>query len=142
MKRGWLDTESNDFGGKLISLAIVSESGQEFYEAIPCEHPTPWVIDNVIPKINKHPISINKLQMKLRDFLQNTKIDHIIADWPHDFVLFGKILIVAGNYIGPEKLIMEIRHDLIYPISKEDEHNALNDARALKRLHIQSEAVK
>jgi hypothetical protein len=26
-----------EFGGKLISMAIVSEDGKEFYEVLPCE---------------------------------------------------------------------------------------------------------
>lgn len=41
--RLYLDTEFNGFGGSLISAALVSTGGHEWYEVLPCSHPNAWV---------------------------------------------------------------------------------------------------
>src|SRR5882762_8527398 len=51
MARYFLDTEFNEFGGSLISLALVGADGRELYVSTPCKKPSAWVKKNVIPII-------------------------------------------------------------------------------------------
>ena len=45
----FLDTEFNELGGELISLALVREdTGGFLYVATPCKDPGPWVAANVM----------------------------------------------------------------------------------------------
>ena len=48
----WIDTEFNEYLGDLISMALVSEDGHEWYEALPCANPGSWVAEHVMPIIN------------------------------------------------------------------------------------------
>ncbi len=34
----WIDCEFNEFGGDLISMALVADDGQEFYEVLELEN--------------------------------------------------------------------------------------------------------
>ena len=63
----FLDCESTNFQGKLISMALVAENGDEFYEVVPyrtyeCH---PWVVENVLPILNKDFIFYEDFQIKL-----------------------------------------------------------------------------
>jgi hypothetical protein len=49
----FLDCEFNGFGGELISMALVDENERYFYEVLPCINLTSWVLNNVIPILNK-----------------------------------------------------------------------------------------
>src|SRR4051794_3934264 len=53
----FMDAEFNGFGGDLISIALVCEDGQEWYEVaeIPAE-PHPFVVQHVLPVLGKEPI--------------------------------------------------------------------------------------
>lgn len=46
MKRYFMDTEYNGFGGQLISLALVPEDEEAVpsYEALACANPNSWVV--------------------------------------------------------------------------------------------------
>jgi hypothetical protein len=49
----FLDTEFNEFGGELISLALVNDGGdRELYVATDCAEPGEWVKENVLPIIH------------------------------------------------------------------------------------------
>lgn len=134
----FLDCEFNGFGGELISMALVDENEDFFYEVLPCTNPTSWVKDNVIPKLKKQPIDLKEFQKKLSIFLNNYNAIHIIADWPEDFSLFLKALIIkSGVCMTTPKLTMEIWESDISPILySEIPHNALQDAFALKRIYL------
>lgn len=134
--RLWLDTEFNGFHGGLISMALVADDGREWYEALPCANPLPWVAQNVLPVLEKTPL-LNAKQMaeSLLRFLSGFETLHVLADWPEDLAHFCNALIVGpGMSIATPPLTMELRTDLpgTAEISRLP-HNALEDARALRR---------
>jgi hypothetical protein len=127
----WIDCEWNEFGGNLISVALVSQDGREFYEVLPCPNPGPWVSENVIPILGKEAIEPNELINKLASFLAGFEKIHVIADWPEDIQWFCRMLIVGpGMRINTPPLTMEIvRIDSV----SDQPHNALADARGIMR---------
>src|SRR5215204_5037452 len=80
-----LDAEFNGFGGGLISIALVCEDGQEWYEVaeIPAE-PHPFVAQHVLPVLRKEPIGRDRFAQSLAAFLVSVPEPVIIADWPDD----------------------------------------------------------
>jgi hypothetical protein len=134
--RFWIDTEFNEFRGALISMALVSEDGREWYESLPCENPGPWVAQNVMPFIGKAPLSsASELATSLSRFLMQFDSAHIVADWPEDISHFCNALIVGpGLRVNTPSLTFEIDRSL--PNTADISlipHNALEDARALAR---------
>lgn len=128
----WIDTEFNDYKGALISMALVDESGREWYEVLECNYPSPWVLLNVMTKLNKAPVSIAAMQKSLREFLGQYSAVHIVADWPEDIQHFCAALITApGMRIDTPLLTMEVRRDL-KAVDSAIPHNALFDALALR----------
>lgn len=137
--RVWIDTEFNEFQGDLISMALVAESGEEFYEVLSCNNPGPWVKVHVLPIVGKAPIYMWQLQTRLHQFLAQFDKIHLIADWPEDIAHFCRALIVGpGERINTPALSMEIRRDL--NAVSETPHNALADARAIRAVHMALEA--
>lgn len=149
MKNFYIDTEFNGFCGRLISMAIVSEDlTSEFYEVLPEDtyyNPAagypydPWVLKNVIPHLNKEPVSVKEFQDKLEVFLnenaENNKI-RLIADWPEDLTHFCKMLIVApGRRLLIPDFELVFDSSIIYHSNLP--HNALEDARAIVRSKMQ-----
>jgi hypothetical protein len=112
-------------------MALVAEDGTEFYEVLECTDPTEWVATNVMPILEKSPISKDQFQLKLQDFLNEFDSIHIIADYPDDIKYFCESLILdAGLSMHYPKLTMAIRPELSSRGSKVL-HNALHDARAI-----------
>ena len=140
MIRMWLDTEFNEHGGDLISLALVGEDGSEFYEVVPCPNPKPWVADNVMPVLHKAPISVGDLTAKLGAFLRKHGPVCVIADWPCDIELFCNALITGpGTAIETPPLTFVL--DRTLPDTAQASkipHNALEDARALRAYAMSS----
>lgn len=127
----FIDTEFNEFKGDLISMALVDENGNHFYESLGCENPGAWVAEHVMPIIGREPISKIDMQLQLHAFLTQYESIHVIADWPEDIQHFCEILITGpGTRIDTPPLTMEVRRDLdaasLLP------HNALEDARAIR----------
>ena len=56
--RYFIDAEFNGFGGQLISLALVPEDEEAvpFYEVLACANTNSWVIDHVVPVLQKQPV--------------------------------------------------------------------------------------
>lgn len=126
----FLDCEYNDFQGELISMALVSEEGHEWYEVVPCLYPTPWVAEHVMPILHKAPVRYQEMQSSLWRWLAQFPSVHIIADWPEDIVHFCRALITGpGTRIDTPPISFDIRR-----IDSESAlpHNALWDARGLK----------
>jgi hypothetical protein len=129
----FLDCEFTSFQGHLISMALVSEENDEFYEVvnfsqIDCH---PWVIDNVVPILNKEPIPYEDFQRKLSKFLLKFDSIEVIADWPEDFYHFTMALLTGpGNMMDIPPLNMNLERGLQYVSA--NPHNALNDAQAIK----------
>ena len=66
MTKIYIDTEFNEFKGDLISLALVAETGEEFYEVLECKNPGPWVAEHVMPILEKDPIDRALFQTELK----------------------------------------------------------------------------
>jgi hypothetical protein len=133
----FIDCEFNEFGGDLISMALVADDGQEFYEVLELENDEKygsWVFANVVPWLNKDPIAKTWFHTKLWAFINQWDDVHIIADWPDDIKYFCMSLITGpGVAINtPLKLTMQIDRELSTE-SSAILHNALEDARAIKR---------
>lgn len=139
----WIDCEFNEFGGDLISMALVAEDGQEFYEVLNLETDEKygsWVYFNVVPYLNKDPITKEAFQRKLWQFLNQWEEVHIIADWPDDIKYFCMSLITGPGMAlnTPVKMTMQIDRELNTSASA-ILHNALEDARAIKQSWNQRE---
>lgn len=140
MSRYYLDTEFNEFGGDLISLALVGENGSELYIATDCENPGSWVAENVIPILragNARPTMIqpNEFGRAIAWFLADEKIPIIVADWPDDIRYFCQALITApGEMVSIPRLQFQMIRIDAYPTELPGamQHNALWDARALR----------
>lgn len=131
MTRIYIDTEFNEFKGELISMALVAEDGNEFYEVLDCPNPSSWVAQHVMPFLERDPVDKQIFQTKLQQFLFQYKWIHLIADWPEDIKHFCDALITGpGMCLNHPRITMEIRQDLSSVDSKVP-HNALHDARAI-----------
>jgi hypothetical protein len=133
----FIDCEFNEFGGDLISMALVADDGQEFYEVLNLENDEKygsWVFANVVPYLNKDPIDKQVFQAKLWQFINQWEEVHIIADWPDDIKYFCMLLITAPGMAlnTPLKTTMQIDREL-NTLTSAILHNALEDARAIKR---------
>ena len=132
----YIDTEFNEFQGELISMALVTGTGFEFYEVLECPNPGPWVKENVIPILGKEPIGKSEFQHKLFIFLKHFGKITIIADWPDDIKYFCESLITGpGMAIGHPPITFILDRSLSSGDSKVL-HNALYDARAIAEQHI------
>lgn len=128
----YLDAEYNDFKGELISMALVSEKGHIWYEVLPCDNPTIWIQQNVIPVLIKPPIYMEDFQHNLEKFICQFDNIHVISDWPED------IMHICNAFItGPGKRIALPKNGVSFQIIPVEyvsatPHNALSDALALK----------
>ena len=131
--RLFIDCEFNEFRGELISMALVSEDGGEWYEVLPCAEPGSWVAEHVIPLLGQEAVSLPELQASLHTWLAQFDTVHIVADWPEDIAHFCETLITGpGMRLDTPPLTFEVlRVDSVSLLP----HNALADARAL-RAHI------
>lgn len=134
----FLDCEFNGFGGELISMALVDEQGQSFYEVLDCTAPVQWVIDNVLPVTEKTAIPYPVFQQRLHDFLLQYEQINIIADWPEDLALFSRSLILAaGRCMVTPPLTMQLwLEQRKTAILSTQPHNALADAKALQQSYF------
>ena len=126
----FLDCEFNEFKGALISMALVSEDGREWYEVVPCDNPGPWVALNVMPILGKQPVSVGEMQRSLHAWLAQFDAVHVVADWPEDIAHFCQALITGPGYrLDTPPLTMEVvRIDAESAIP----HNALADAQGIR----------
>lgn len=138
----YIDTEFNSYRGALISMALVDEHERKFYLAVECKEPIdPWVAEHVMPVLwhgmdFKVTRSLEDLQGHLEWWLQQYDSVHLIADWPEDIEHFCRVLITGpGERINTPPLTMEVRRDL--DAVSEIPHNALADARAIRRKHLE-----
>lgn len=144
IKRFFLDTEFNGFGGKLISMAMVPEDAtvREFYVELEIkEQLHPWVKENVVPHLILAPKSVNSFQQSLAQYLWEIGECTIIADWPDDIKYFCESLITGpGMSIN---LMHNIKFELDLGIKYESvvPHNALHDARAIRDYYIKNKEL-
>jgi hypothetical protein len=142
--RYFLDTEFNEFGGELISVALVRDDGRELYISTHCRDPKPWVKANVIPIINCD--GANSIELDppffsraIASFLHGDVSPIIVADWPDDIRYFCQAIITGpGEMIDIPRLQFELIRTDAYPTTLPGaiQHNALWDARALRHAVI------
>lgn len=128
------DCEFNSLGGKLISLALVSEDGQrEFYEVLDVQDTIdPWVQKNVMPYLEKDPVTYVVFQTKLHAFLKQFPKVHVMADYPIDIMHLCQCLETGpGDWMEIQPITFEILEELSGKASKVP-HNALHDSRAIR----------
>lgn len=131
----FLDCEWNCERGDLISIALVNKKDTFFYEVMECCNPHPWAIENIIPVLERSPVTRNELQNQLRLFLDTYENLEIIADWPEDIMHFCNLLKLQPlTRFGPSKIKFTVDSSLLLAESKIP-HNALCDARAICDLY-------
>jgi len=134
----FMDAESNGFGGELISIALVCEDEQEWYEVaeIPAE-PHPFVAQHVLPVLGKEPIGRDCFAQSLAEFLASVSEPVIIADWPDDIRCLCDGLGQFGSgmrfRLGCTLVLLPQQP----PCASQTTHNALLDARALRLWHAE-----
>lgn len=134
----FLDCEFTNFNGDLISMALVSENGDEFYEVVQykTDQCHPWVVQNVLPILNKDFIFYEDFQINLRKFLNKFDEIEVIADWPEDFWHFTRALLTGpGNMITCPKLTMTLERRIKHALTA-NPHNALCDAHAIREGYL------
>ena len=146
--RYFLDTEYNGWGGALISLALVTENGDELYFVLDlAEPPEPWVERNVLPYLGLVPESHQSPPLSRADaaaavafFLAGDPEPLILADWPEDIAQFSMLLVTGpGMMVAVPPLRFQLLALAGFSTAENSKvpHNALHDARAL-RDHILS----
>ena len=139
----FLDCEFNGHNGQLLSMALVGSQtsvAPEFYAAVPridCMM-NDWVKENVIPKIEIPTSSWSAFKLALHDFLRQHPGEVIVADSPADFVY----LLEQCHEINEEgkyryiNLNLKMEFVISGDYTSENPHNALADARALKKWYF------
>jgi hypothetical protein len=139
MKRLFLDTEFNGFGGALISMALVpeDESLPEFYMELEMrDQLEPWVKANVIPYLNQPQVSYSKFQSALSDYLMKIGECTIVVDWPDDIRYFCQALIVGPGLRVNSPTVIKFEMNLSIDYVSVVPHNALHDARGIREFYI------
>lgn len=133
----FLDVEFNGFRGDLISLALVSDDSQEWYEVL--SEPiawNDWVYENVFPKLGKEPIGETAFKSSLHQFLRQFDCPTVICDAHADLVHF------FASFQGAEYTSSLIDFHCKVELLADSEckpdnpHNALSDARALRDWYL------
>ena len=145
--RYYLDCEFNGYRGRLLSMALVRDDGEELYlvaspfPPIGCE---PWVAENVVPVVfpdgmrcngKVMTISLKVFPTLVEEFLAGDEGPVIVVDWPDDIRYFCETIIVGpGKMIDIPGLTFEVFRVDAYPTDLPGavQHNALWDARALR----------
>ncbi len=135
----WLDTEFNGFGGALISMALVDEVGASVYFALPCDNPVPWVAEHVMPVLGIAPTTRRAAQASVRMFLHRFARANIVANWPDDIKHFCAFMVDGpAECLVTPPLTFELRTDLGGTADRSSvPHNALQDAIALRNIHME-----
>ena len=143
----YLDCEFNEFGGDLISLALVREDNESIYLVYPeLEEYGPWVKENVVPIIwnipsplpgMAHRVDQESGARQIAQFLYGDPNPVIITDWPDDIRYFCQAIITGpGMMINIPQVTFHMVRVNAYPTTLEGavQHNAWWDAKALKHL--------
>lgn len=140
MTRVFLDTKYNGQGGQLISMALVTEHGEEWYQvawAPDLIHCDTWVWTHVVPFLGQTAIPRKEFLFSLEAFLKPLNGCEIIADWPADFAHLSECMAAIG-WSGGRHMPIECNMRLMYSgeIRSAVPHNALSDARGLRDWHM------
>ena len=143
----FIDAEFNDFGGELISFALVREDGDWLYLVFGCEAPSEWVAENVMPLLYKAStshaaptVSVSDAPRMIQQFLKDDPSPVVIADWPDDIRHMCDLLITGpGMMINIPTIVFQMIRVNAYPTTVEGaiHHNAYWDAMALRQKFIE-----
>ncbi|MDR7032417.1 hypothetical protein [Mesorhizobium sp. BE184] len=131
--RLFIDTEFNGFGGELMSMALVSDDGREWYKVLP--EPRiydKWVFENVLPILDAEPVSKEEFHLSLKVFLEQFDQPTIYADWYTDLAHFFNAMAGSDHLHSFSKPCTAILLDDVPELENPRRHNALADARALR----------
>lgn len=132
----FIDCEFNEFGGELISLALVpyDPRDMEFYAELPVlKEYGSWVKDHVVPLLDKKPETLEKIQSNLRQYFQPVMYPSIIADHPVDIAHFCRVIdLNKGDYIGTTRGYQFTVMPGLGSVKSVRPHHALYDARAIR----------
>ena len=153
--RYYIDTEFNGFGGSLLSMALVSEMGQELYLARPLSdiesmRLDPFVAKKVLPVLEADQAAPESLALcewpfRLERFLKDDASPVFIADWHDDIRFLMEVMTVQpGKMIRLPDFTCRIVHIESWPNQLQGavRHNALWDARALRSALIPDEHIR
>lgn len=125
-----------------MSMAIIDENNEYFYEVVEYSNPSDWVEKNVEPILLKEPITSEQFEYRLWNYLKKYDSIHLIADWPDDIKYFCEVLHTKpGEMMNvPSTFTMEICRRLPPHVSAIP-HNALEDAIAIKGAWIKKQGL-
>lgn len=138
-RRAFIDTEFDSFGGRLISIAVVGDQGEEYYGVVADTAVNPWVQEHVIPKLGQHPIALDQLREQIVSFLVWNFPEcqlQVYADWPDDLAHFFSLLSEPNGVTRITSPVVGIFTRPPRPPTPDNPHNALSDARALKEAFL------
>ena len=151
--RYFLDTEHTDDGERfeLISIAVVSEDGREYYAAVDgydSAAVTPWIAENVLPKLPATGDPLWKPREQIRNDLATFIIGDDVefwtmcawSDWSLVVRLFGRFEDIPESWPMACWDLWQLEAELGVtrterPPEPEGVHNALVDARYHKRIY-------
>lgn len=101
--RYFLDAEFNGFGGQLISLALVPGDAEaaSFYEVLPCHEPVQWVVEHVLPVLQRASISRDEVIRRLATYLRDDAEPVVVASWPEDIANLALLMITGPGWRMP-----------------------------------------
>ena len=133
----YIDTEFNGFGGALMSMAVVSADGHEWYETLPLPAEIePWVATKVVPILDKPPVDRIQFNRSLFVFLARFPDIHVYADWYTDLVHFFDSFAGPNHGSSFHRACDATLLKTVPELAPEMPHNALSDARALRDWHV------
>lgn len=127
--RAFIDFEFNGTNGAIISAAIVTDTGKEWYEVMEYDVSTlvPWVVENVIPVLGKEPITASAFYASFNEFLQEFGYVEFYFNAHADRRYLDSLLATVED----PPLHRCIRDGFMSAAHSETPHNALADARAI-----------
>lgn len=140
----WLDTEFSNWGGHVLSLALVAQDGRELYLALPDQDIDLGVSDFVRKNVLPHVETANAMPTRaprqdwpglIKNFLSMDSAVVIYADWPDDIRIFCECLITGpGTMVQISDLLFRYKRveGGVPTLPGETAHNALSDARSFK----------
>jgi hypothetical protein len=137
----FIDTEFNGFNGELLSMGLIADDGQFFYEWLEFDNDyRPWVKENVAPHlavpleafaVQQDAVPMDEFQAKLESFLNQYNHITLIADWPDDIKYFCEAVITGpGTRILLPKISFILDLDLEAGQHSYIQHHAGFDAVA------------
>ena len=142
--RYFIDCEFDGHNGPLLSIALVSETGESVHIETDVQASDPWVLANVIPLMGKHDatnctrVSLNAVGGIIREFLGDAQAPCIVADSPVDIARFCQAISTGaeGEWACTDypRMTFEVHNVDCYPTDLPGavQHNAWWDAMALQ----------